>query len=83
MSNTLVKDITLWDSLGNSCRIELHHTGVEQFELLTHRFNDATPLRFVGPLGICINKGEHWLAARKAEGFSEREPIQNTEAWRA
>jgi hypothetical protein len=36
-----------------------------------------------GTLGECINWGQHWYDARKAEGFIEAQPTHNPDAIRA
>lgn len=71
----LISDKTLWDNLGNKCRIEMHQIAANTFELYMHAFNGAVPLRFIGPLNLCMNKSHHWVDARKAEGFKERQPV--------
>lgn len=78
-----IRDLKLWDSLGNYCRIELFKTGPNTFELYLHDFNDATPRRFVGPLGLMINKGDIWLAIKKEAGFCEQLPSYNPDHWKA
>lgn len=70
MNPSLVADKTLWDSLGNFCKIEMHQIGKDEYEVYFHEFNNAIPKRFVGTLGICINKGDNWIASKNAAGFS-------------
>lgn len=78
-----IADRTLWDSLGNKCRVEMHCIGRDSFEVYFHEFNDAVPKRYVGALGDCNDRVNRWLESRKAAGFSEQLPSYNPEAWRA
>ena len=64
-------DKTLRDSLGNFCRVELHKTGWNEFELYLHNFNSEIPKRYVGGLGELNARADRWLEARKADGFVE------------
>jgi len=78
-----IADKTLWDSLGNSCRVELHKIGRDEFELYLHNFNSDIPKRYVGGLGELNARADRWLEARKADGFVEQLPSYNPDAWRA
>lgn len=69
-----IADRKLWDDCGNYCRISMHQIGRDVFEVWFHRFNDATPTRFVGKLGECIERGDEWISHRKDEGFREQLP---------
>lgn len=73
-TNNLIADRTLWDSLGNSCRVEMYWIGNDTFEVYFHDFNEATPSRFVDSLGACNAKVDRWLAAKKESGFQEQLP---------
>lgn len=70
MKTTLVQDKTLFDGLGNSCRLELHRIGSDSFELYLHDFNGAIPRRVVGALGELNSIAEHWLQAKHSNGFA-------------
>lgn len=72
-----IADRTLWDSLGNSCRVEMFNIGVNTFEVYFHEFNGSIPHRFIGEIGICNNKVDHWLASKKDHGFIEQLPSYN------
>lgn len=75
--NAPIADRTLWDSLGNKCRVEMYCIGENCFEVYFHPFNDTIPSRFIGILALCNNKIDHWLEARKADGFVEQLPSYN------
>jgi len=81
--NAPIADKTLWDSLGNKCRVEMRHIGAQTFEVYFHDFNDSTPRRFVGGLGELNARVDRWLEARKAAGFVEQLPSYNPQAWKA
>lgn len=80
-----IADKTLWDSLGNYCRVTMHTIGsgtADRFEVYFHDFNTDIPTRFVGTIGECNHKADHWIASKKAEGFAEqrnpaRHPMNN------
>jgi hypothetical protein len=70
-------DRKLWDSLGNSCRVQMYCIGPDEFELWVTRFNSDVPVRYRGPIGIMNSVADSFLAARKAEGFEEQLPSYN------
>ena len=70
-------DRTLWDSLGNFCRVTLHQTGLNECELYLHNFNSEIPKRYVGGLGELRVRADRWLDARKADGFAESQLVSN------
>lgn len=74
---------TLWDSLGNTCRVELYKIGANEFELYLHDFNQATARRFVGGIGELNNRADLWLAMKKEAGFQEQLPSYNPHVWTA
>jgi len=74
---------TLWDSLGNTARVEMFKIGRDDFEVYFYRFNSEVPTRFVGSLGLANSKVDAWLALRKADGFKEQLPSYNPDTWRA
>ena len=76
-------DKTLWDTLGNKCRVEMYEIGVGRFEVYFHDFNDAVPRRFIGNLGTCNLSVDCWLHRKRSDGFVEQLPSYNPEAWRA
>lgn len=76
-NNSPIADRTLWDSLGNYCRVTMYRIGSNTFEVYFHDFNDAIPGRYVDELGTCNNKVDHWLRAKKAAGFVEQLPSYN------
>jgi hypothetical protein len=76
-----IADKTLWDDLGNKCRVEMYQIGPGQFEVYFHRFNSDIPTRFKGSIGLCNSLADHWLLCRKAEGFKEQLPSYNPHSW--
>ncbi len=74
-------DKTLWDSLGNSCRCTLYYRGAENCELWLQDFNDSIPVRYVGTIGVMVNKGDLWIESKKAQGFQEQLPSYNPHVW--
>ena len=83
MKTAPIADRKLWDSLGNSCRVEMYCIGQGVFELYLHDFNSAIPRRFVGSIGEMNACADRWLADQKGKGFIEQLPSYNPEAWRA
>lgn len=79
--STSIAEKTLWDMSGNRCRVEMFQIAPGTFEVYFHDFNSAIPTRFVGKLGLCNNKVDHWLYAKKQAGFIEQLPSYNPEAW--
>lgn len=79
--NAPIADRTLWDCLGNKCRVEMHCTGENVFEVYFHDFNDATPRRTTGTLGICNSCVDAWLENKRKAGFVEQLPSHDPEAW--
>jgi hypothetical protein len=82
-TSTPVSDVTMFDCLNNSCRAELHHVGRDQYELYLHDFNDSTPRRFVGGLGELMARGQMFLDAKEAGGFTRMIHPDCLHAWRA
>ena len=70
----LVVDRTLWDTLGNYCRIQLYHISEDRFELWIQEFGNSIPTKRVGLLGELIDSGEIWVYRKKQEGFIELQP---------
>lgn len=69
---TPIVERKLW--AGAICaRLELYQNSRDEFEIYWSVGNEV-PHRFVGPLGLCINKGEHFIAIRKSEGYEEQLP---------
>lgn len=83
MKTQPIADKTLWDSQGNSARVELHCTGKDSFEVYFHDFNSLIPRRMTGKLGELNARVDLWLAMKKADGFVEQLPSYNPDAWRA
>lgn len=81
--NASIADRTLWDCLGNKCRVEMFRIGQNEFEVYFHRFNSAVPTRHVGALGECNARVDAWLSCRMAEGYQEQLPSYNPEACQA
>ncbi len=72
-----IAQVTLWDSMGNKCSVEMFCIGVNVFEVYFHRFNSDIPTRKVGSIGECNNAVDCWISARKSEGFQEQLPSYN------
>lgn len=72
-SNQLVVDRKLWLGDGNAAieaRAELYHTGTDVFDLYLS-LGGQVPVRYQGSLGLMMNKGQHFVDARKAQGYQE------------
>lgn len=87
MNYAPIADKTLWDSLGNRCRVTMHYVGLpsvytDKFEVYFQEFNDSVPIRHMGSLAAMNHRVEHWLASKKAAGFTEHAPIDNPNAVR-
>lgn len=74
---------TLWDSCGNSARVEMFCIGQGVFELFLTDFNNSIPRRFVGAIGELNNRADIFIASKKEAGFIEQLPSFNPDAWRA
>lgn len=83
MKTTPIAERTLWDSIGNHCRVEIYHIDISVFEVYFHDFNTSIPRRFIGDIGSCNLRVDLWLAKKKEAGFMEQLPSYTPDAWRA
>lgn len=74
-----IADKRLWLGEGVSsidARVILYHFDGDQFELFTS-YAQSVPVQFRGTLGECVDRGETFIAQRKAEGWREELPSYN------
>lgn len=72
----LISRRKLWLGEGTSAIMamaELYQSGPAIFDLYLS-IGGQVPVRFQGDLALMVNKGQHFVDARKAEGYSEDLP---------
>lgn len=77
LNSGLIADRKLWLGSGYAAieaRATLYQCGdPDTFELyLSH--SGQVPVRYVGSLGLMMNKGQHFVDSKKAEGYVEDMP---------